>query len=381
MIRRALRLCALALVALAPQLPAAAAELGAEEVAAILRHGPWPMPWTPDPGNRFSGMPAAARLGRALFFDARVSGAGLACAGCHRPERAWSDGRARSAGRALADRNAPSLLDVRLSRWFGWDGAADSLWAASLQPILDRREMGGSVAAVAALLRDDPELARLYRAAVGSAPPEDDMAAAVDAAKALAAFQETLAGGRSPFDRFRDGLAAGDHGVPYPAAALRGLRLFVGRGRCSVCHLGPAFTNGEFDDVGVGYFVERGRVDPGRLAGIERLRASPFNRLGPWSDDRKGREAAATRHVAPQHRDFGLFKVPSLRNAARTAPYMHDGRLATLEAVVRHYSEVDEERLHADGPRLLRALHLSDGEVGDLVAFLRSLTSDEVPVP
>ncbi len=372
------RLLAPVLIAFACLAPAAATDLTGVEIARVLRHGPWPMPWRPDPSNRLSGDPDAAVLGRALFFDRRVSGdAGIACATCHRPDLAWSDGRARSAGRVAADRNAPTLQDVRDRRWFGWDGAADSLWAASLRPILDRREMAGSPAAVAGLLRDDPGMAQLYRAATGQAAPADDMAAAVDAAKALAAFQETLASGRSPFDRFRDALAAGGRAAPYPADALRGLRLFVGRGNCSVCHLGPAFTNGEFDDVGVGYFVERGRVDPGRIAGIDRLRASPFTRLGPWSDERRGAHAAATRHVAPQHRDFGLFKVPSLRNVARTAPYMHDGRLATLEAVVRHYSEVNEERLHADGSRLVRPLRLSEGEVGDLVAFLRTLTAGD----
>ncbi|BBK41282.1 di-heme enzyme [Allostella vacuolata] len=360
----------------------AAADAGAAdpaETARILRHGPWPMPWRPDPGNRLSGDAAAAALGRALFADPRLSADGsVACATCHRPDLHWTDGRPRSAGLAAGDRNAPSLVDVRRWRWFGWDGASDSLWAASLRPVLDPREMGGSIAALAGLVRGDPVLAGLYRQALGRAPLADDTALAVDAAKALAAFQETLASGRSPFDRFRDGLAAGDADAvsAYPADARRGLALFVGRGNCSVCHLGPAFTSGEFEDVGVGYFLERGRVDPGRADGIARLKASPFNRLGPWGDG-GGADAAATRHVASQPRDFGLFKVPSLRNVARTAPYMHHGRLATLEAVVRHYSEVDEERLHPGRARLVRPLRLSEGEAADLVAFLRSLTSDE----
>ncbi|WP_374443312.1 cytochrome-c peroxidase [Stella sp.] len=369
-------LAVLVLIVVAAVRPAAADGLAADETARILRHGPWPEPWRRDGGNRLSGDAAAAELGRALFFDPRLSaGGGVACATCHRPERAWADGLARSVGIARMDRNAPSLLDARGRRWFGWDGAADSLWAASLRPILEPGEMGGSVAGVAALLRADPHLSELHRRLPAPTGPTDDLALAVDAAKALAAFQETLTSGRTPFDRFRDGLAAGDAAAVarYPADALRGLRTFVGRGNCSLCHAGPAFSHGEFEDVGVGYFLERGRVDPGRAGGVERLRASPFTRLGRWND---GGDATATRHLDPQHRDFGLFRVPSLRNVAATAPYMHDGRLATLADVVRHYSEVDEERLHADGSRLVRPLRLGPTEQADLVAFLRTLSPE-----
>lgn len=356
--------------------PAPAAELSPAETARILGHGPWPQPWRPDGGNRLSGNAAAAELGRALFFDHRLSADGrVACATCHRPDLAWTDGRERSVGIATMDRDAPSLLDARGRRWFGWDGAGDSLWAASLRPILEAGEMGGSVPRVASLLRDDPALAALHRALPARAPADDDTGLAVDAAKALAAFQETLTSGRSPFDRFRDRLAVGDPAAAadYPTDALRGLRLFVGRGNCGLCHAGPAFSHGEFEDVGVGYFLGRGQVDPGRAGGVERLRASAFSRLGRWND---GGDVRVTRHLTPQHRDFGLFRVPSLRNVALTAPYMHHGRLPTLEAVVRHYSEVDEERLHADGSRLVRPLRLTAAEQGDLVAFLRTLTSD-----
>ena len=88
-------------------------------------------------------------------------------------------------------------------------------------------------------------------------------------------------------------------------------------------------------------------------------RASPFTRIGPWSDERDGAHAGPTRRVVQQHRDFGLFRVPSLRGVALTAPYMHDGRLPTLHAVVRHYSQLDEDRLHADGSRTLRPLRLA----------------------
>ena len=154
----------------------------------------------------------------------------------------------------------------------------------------------------------------------------------------------------------------------------RGLRIFLGPGRCGVCHVGPSFTDGEFHDVGVPFVVRPGRVDPGRHEGIKRLRADRFSLLGPYSDDASGVAATKTRHVELQHANFGQFKTPSLRNVALTAPYMHDGRYATLREVVRHYSELDMERIHTHGEQLLRPLRLTDTEVHDLVAFLETLT-------
>jgi cytochrome c peroxidase len=163
--------------------------------------------------------------------------------------------------------------------------------------------------------------------------------------------------------------------VNYPAAAQRGLQIFVGKGNCSVCHSGPQFTNGEFADIGVAFFAARGRVDSGRHEGIRKLKANAHNLLGRFNDDAARASAAGTRQVAAQHRNFGEFRVPGLRNVARTAPYMHDGSFATLREVVKNYSEINEERLHADGEKLLRPLNLPDREVDDLVVFLESLSS------
>ena len=125
------------------------------------------------------------------------------------------------------------------------------------------------------------------------------------------------------------------------------------------------------------YFAEKGRVDPGRHGGIAALQASPFNLLGPYNDDPGKAPGVATRHVEQLHRNWGEFRVPSLRNVARTAPYMHNGSLATLADVVRHYSEVNEERLHGMGSqRLIRPLRLSSQEATDLVAFLETLSGE-----
>ncbi len=349
----------------------------------ILAHGPWPLPVPRDPSNRVSGKPEAIALGERLFFDRRLSSTGaMACDWCHTPSLDWTDGFARGVGRQTVDRNTLSLWNAGFGRWFGWSGAHDSLWAQSTRPLLDAREMDMSAPRVAERVRGDPDLACRFRQVFGQPPSAmHDEAVLVATGKALAAFQETLVSGRTPFDAFRDALARNDTAAiaQYPADARRGLKIFVGRGNCSLCHLGPLFSNGEFADVGIPFFLPRGGVDPGRHDGIRQLRASPYNLLGPHNDDRSGAAAIRTRHVELQHRNFGEFRVPSLRNVARTAPYMHNGSLATLRDVVRHYSELDEDRLHADGERILKPLRLSDGEADDLIAFLNSLSDDGTP--
>ena len=343
-----------------------------EEIAKILQHGPWPPPPGRDPSNRVSGKREAIALGEKLFFEPRLSGTGsVLCATCHAPFRAFQDGRARAFGLEEVERNTPTLLNAGFYRWYGWDGANDSLWSQSIRPLLDVREMNASAGHVAGTVRR--LFSREYETAFGSKPAADDEQILVDVGKALAAFQETLVSGRTPFDEFRDALARGEP-TSYPGAAMRGLKIFIGKGNCSTCHFGPHFTNGEFADTGIPFFVAPGRVDPGRSEGLKRLKGSPYNLLGRFNDDASKSTATGTRHVELQHRNFGEWRVPGLRNVAQTAPYTHNGSLATLRDVVKHYSELNEERLHADGERVLKPLRLTPGEVDDLVAFLGSLS-------
>jgi cytochrome c peroxidase len=346
-----------------------------DEIAKIIQHGPWPPPESRDPSNRVSGKPEAIAFGEKLFFEPRLSGSGsVLCATCHVPFRAFQDGRPRAFGLQEVDRNTPGVLNVRFYRWYGWDGAHDSLWSQSLRPLLDPREMNASAAHVAATVRK--LFTKEYESAFGRGIPVHDEDMLVDVGKALAAFQETLVSGRTSFDEFRDALAKNDREAmkSYPAAAQRGLRIFIGKGNCSACHFGPHFTNGEFADTGVPFFAARGRVDSGRHDGIKRLKGNPHNLLGRFNDDASRATATGTRHVELQHRNFGEFRVPGLRNVAQTAPYMHNGSLASLREVVKHYSELNEERLHADGERLLKPLKLNKHEIDDLVAFLESLS-------
>ena len=367
-----------------------------EEVRRILQHGPWPPPPARDPSNRVSGNPEAIALGERLFFDPRLSATGMmSCATCHVPEKGWTDGRKLAVGLAEVDRNTPTVQNLRLHRWFGWDGANDNLWSQSVRPMLDAREMGATERHVAGLIRNDADLACRHEKAFGGPPsPADDEAVLVNAGKALAAFQETLITGRTPFDEFRDALARGDReaAARYSEDAQRGLRIFVGRGNCSLCHFGPNFTHGEFHEIGIPVFKKGGGVDWGRYEGIKRLRASRFNLLGAYNDNPKQAPGTSTRHVALIPQAFEQFKVPSLRNVALTAPYMHNGHLATLADVVRHYSEIDPTLLHmahmyfdplvpdaVPTDTLLKPLKLTSQQISYVVAFLETLTDVAAP--
>ena len=357
----------------------AAPAFSESEIRMIVSHGPWPMPAIPDRSNRVSGKPEAIELGTRLFFDMRLSGRGdTACASCHVPERNWTDNERRAIGRVVVDRNTPTLMNLRGSHWYGWDGGADSLWSQSLRPMLDEREIGATPKHVADLVRSDEQLACRYRRTFGAAPPPtDDEAIFVNVGKALAAFQETLVSGRTPFDGFRDNLARGQSPQPgtYSEAAQRGLKIFIGRGNCTTCHSGPNFTGGEFFTTGLSRFAPMGRPDPGRVEGARKLLASRFNLLGPYNDDATRETAMYTRQLVVHKRTAGEFKVPSLRNLVLTTPYGRDGSVDSLADVVRHYSKIDPLRLHARDGKRGTPLSLSAAEQRDLVVFLESLST------
>ncbi len=336
-----------------------------------------------DPTNRVSGKWNAIDFGTRLFFDQRLSSHGTtSCASCHVPERNWTDNLRRGAGMVEVDRNTPTLMNLIAGRWYGWDGAADSLWSQSLRPILDQRELAATPRHVAQLVRNDEQLSCRYRKAFGTPPSAtDDEAVFVDVGKALAAFQETLMSGATPFDRFREDLARGKppSSWSYSEPAQRGLKIFIGKGGCTHCHSGPNFTSGEFFNTGLSRFAPLGKPDPGRQAGILRLLESRFNLLGPYNDDKTGASAAHTRQAFAEKAGPGEFKVPSLRNLVLTAPYGRDGRVETIAEVVRHYAELDPVRLHAKDGQPAQPLKLTAREQTDLVVFLESLSTFSNP--
>jgi cytochrome c peroxidase len=343
------------------------------QTAQILTLGPWPPPWKPDPSNRVSGHPEAIVLGRSLFFDARLSGQGShSCSSCHRPEMAWQDGKRVGEGLAPSKRNTPSLLDVRNRRWFGWDGAADSLWAQSIRPILDPAEMGASAEHVRAHIVGNAELATaylvLFNRNAATAAAEDVL---VDAAKALAAYQETLVSPRTPFDEFRDALERGDADAAsrYSIAAQRGLSLFVWTAGCTRCHAGATLSSDAFLKISLPPAGPGGPapipVDLGRAEGIERWSTSPYTLHGRFNDQPAAPPRWSSNMLVKPH-NGGAFRVPSLRNVKATAPYLHDGSLATLNQAVAHrYRPMPHKSWH-------RTLRLD--EIADLVAFLETLS-------
>lgn len=273
----------------------------------------------------------AVALGRKLFFDGRLSRTGkVSCASCHDPARGFSDGRPVSVGveGRTGTRNAPGILVAQKSPALFWDGRAASLEAQALGPIANPVEMDADPKAVVRTLAADATYARMFREAFGEAPSETRLA------QAIAAYERALVPGPSAYDRWN----AGDEGALSPAA-VRGQALFA-RARCATCHRGTDLTDHRFYNVGIG--MDRPAPDPGRAA------------------------------VTGDPADRGKFKVPSLRDVAESAPYFHDGRAATLEAVVDYYDAGGIANEHLD-PRM-RPLGLDAEQKADLVAFLRALS-------
>ena len=279
--------------------------------------------------------PEKIALGRRLFFDPSLSDdRTVSCATCHQPDRAFSDESPLSEGilGRKGGRNTPTLVNRVYGRSFFWDGRARTLEEAVLMPVRDTLEMAMDVPRLIERVRGDAT----YRTQFAAAFPGGEIGEAT-VAQALATYVRSLVAGNSAFDRFR----AGD-GAALSASAQRGQQLFFGRARCATCHQGTNFTDEGFEGLGVP------SADPGRFA------------------------------ATGNERDRGNFKVPTLRDVALTAPYMHDGSLASLDAVVDFYDRGGGLAPGAGGRRRrdVRPLGLDAGQKQDLVAFLRALTSE-----
>lgn len=253
--------------------------------------------------------PAKIALGRRLFFDKRLSRDGtLACASCHDPKLAFSDGRkvARGINGAEGTRSAPAIVNRGYGKTFFWDGRAKSLEQQALEPILNPKELGMT----------EPEAERRTSLKIA------------EVTAALASYVRSIRSGDSRFDRYAAGKADA-----LSDQERAGMSLFRGKARCILCHAGPNFTDESFHNTGIAW------------------------RDGALADPGAGE---------------GTFKVPTLREVARTAPYMHDGSLATLEDVVEYYDRGGNPNPYLDQD--LRPLHLSTEEKRALVAFLKSLS-------
>jgi len=349
-----------------------------EEKTKILAHGPWPPKASIDHTNRFSGKSDAISLGEILFNDKNLSSSGeFSCSTCHNKDKKFSDGLKVALASGVNPRNTPSLINSKFQRWFGWGGSVDTLWGVGLRAMLNPLEMNSSAEHVNKYVSSNQNyILKLNDLLAPGKRPETIDEKLVIIGKLIASYVETLISEETPFDGFRRAIEQDNQKAmgAYPLQAKRGLKIFLGRGQCTVCHFGPLFTNKEFADVGIPYFIKPGVVDKGRYQGIRDLKATPFTRGGTYSDNKTGTQTYLTNRIKLQHRNWGEFRVPSLRSVANTAPYMHNGSLKSLTEVVDHYSELNEDRLHTDGVAILKSLNLTPAEKSDLVAFLESLS-------
>lgn len=359
-----------------------------------------------DPSNAVADDPAAAALGRQIFFDPRFSANGqVACATCHAPALYFTDGKPLGQGIGTIDRHTMSLIGSAYSPWYTWDGKADSLWAQALLPLEHPAEHGGDRLSYARTLAEFygneytavfgplPDLAgdRLsdqaspgggaeQQAAFAALAPADQAAVtrvAINMGKALAAYQRTLLPEAARFDRYaaalgESGALRSDAGEDSSLSAdeVAGLRLFIGKAQCINCHNGPLLTNFEFHNTGVPAAPGL-PLDHGRQNGLALLQASEFTCLGPYSDAEPGQCGEIRFLDSSSANADGSFRTPTLRNVAATAPYMHRGQFATLREVIEHYNEGGFALL---GHNELVSLGLSEQEMGQLEAFLGTLT-------
>lgn len=292
----------------------------------------WRRPPVPAPTDN---QPSAARieLGRALFFDPRLSAKGvMSCATCHNPALGWTDGRPTAVGHdmKILGRATPTIVNAAFNPLQMWDGRKVSLEAQALGPFESQDEQNLALADLESRVRGIPGYVAMFeRAYPGEAVTRDTIA------KAIASFERTVVSDGAAFDRWR----AGDENA-MSASARRGFELFNGKANCALCHQGFNFTDNGFHNIGL---KEAGEADLGRFA------HRPIKALK------------------------GAFKTPTLRDISLTAPYMHNGAYATLEEVVDHYARGGDVQDNLS-PNI-KPLDLNDAERRDLVEFMRALTS------
>jgi cytochrome c peroxidase len=278
-------------------------------------------------------------LGRQLYFDPRLSKDNtVSCATCHDPKKGWSNGEAVATGvrGQKGDRGAPTIINAGYQAFQFWDGRADELEGQALGPIQNPIEMDMNLEELEAKLNKIDGYRQQFKEVYGTDVTRDGIA------KAIAAFERTILSGNAPFDRFK----AGDKNA-LSETAQRGMKVFFNKAQCSACHTGPNFTDGGFHNIGMG--MDKKEPDIGR------------EKLSKLLGDR------------------GSFKTPTLREIARTAPYMHDGSKKTLEEVVDYYNKGGHPNPQLD--ESIFPLNLTDQEKADLVTFLKEgLASASYPL-
>ncbi len=277
-------------------------------------------------------------LGKMLYFDKRLSVDNtVSCATCHDPKKGWSNGEATSAGveGKRGGRSAPTVINTAYGKFQFWDGRSPSLEHQALGPIANPIEMNLPLDKMVEKLNAIEGYRSQFKKVFGTEVKAEGVA------KAIAAFERTVLSGDAPIDRYK----AGDRKA-LSEKSEKGMKLFFGKANCSSCHSGPNFSDSAFHNIGVG--MDKPEPDVGRKA-ISNLAG-----------------------------DTGAFKTPTLRDIAKTAPYMHDGSQATLEDVVNYYDKGGHPNPFLDEE--LYALRLTPEEKEALVDFLKNgLASSKYP--
>ena len=328
-----------------------------------------------DTTNAFEASEEAALLGQHLFFDKRLSSNGeISCATCHIPEQYFTDGLSVSQGIKPLERNTTTLLNAAHQRWFFWDGRTDTLWGQPIETLEHPSEMNLDRSEVLSVIGKDDVMNQQWERVFGAMETQSKDENAAKLSKSIAAYITKLSAKDAPFDAF----VKGDKSA-ISESAKRGLHFFITDGGCLRCHFGPWFTDGSFHSVGVPPLNGGPLKDSGRYEAIDQLKQSEFGAGSEFSDDKDGMRATITKHIAKRKDDWGAFRTPSLRNVAKTPPFMHAGQLATLNDVIEHYSTL-EKFVSADHHRetILVPLNMTELQKKDLKAFLESLTA---PLP
>lgn len=358
----------------------------------------------PDPSNQFGDDARAAALGEKLFFDTRFSSNGqVACATCHDPEKNFQDGLPRAQGVGTTTRRAMPIAGTAYSPWLFWDGRKDSQWAQALGPLENPVEHGGTrtqyvrliqtyykdeYESVFGILTDFSDTQRFPEAAGPVTEPtaaanwaamtsEDREAVTqvyVNMGKAIAAYERTLMPGESRFDQYVAAILKQDTRTAETILnhdEIAGLKLFIGEANCTRCHNGALFTDNDFHNTGVPA-IENLPEDTGRALGAQQVLADEFNCLSPYSDAAP-EDCDALRFILSEGEALmRAYKPPSLRDVAQRAPYMHAGQFTTLEGVLNHYNEAPAA---PQGHSELEILHLSETQLNQIIAFLRTLST------
>ncbi len=292
--------------------------------------------WIPFPEENPHSQ-AKEALGRALYFDPRLSRSNMqSCASCHNPSFAWGDGLPKGVGDRMNQlgRRSPTILNSAWAEAFMWDGRFETLEEQALGPIQSGVEMNMSMVDLLPKLQAIAEYRDMFAAAFGGSPE----ITAEKIAMAIATYERTVVSGTAPFDRW----IAGEE-TAISEAAKRGFVVFNEKGNCAACHSDWRFTDDSLHDIGL-----------------------------PGADIGRGKQLPTVAKM--QY----AFKTPGLRNIDRRGPYMHDGSVPTLEAVIEHYDTGGVARPSLSDE--MKPLGLTEQEKADLVAFLKTLTSEDPPV-